>query len=357
MFLLSVLLFIVTGCVENAATDKKPLLTAADTAKTEPGNQTGADSQETAAPENDPRDESLAFKFFNAIEDFRQKVDENWYIKNAVTVKHKIIKYFNAYQSRLIVDYNAKRVRIDAKLKSDIAQAVEDAFAVDLKSSDSPIFSSEFKKGSAPFLLANLVKKPVSVDKMKIYLISNNDKPYYRVEIPFNDNIRVAEILFQKADPMLAIYAKKYGLPKSFMRAMAKTATSFNSLYYDSDGYKFGLFALGENHLIKEDDNEEISFLEMTDLEKNVDYAGRYFASLKNNQFKRIFDKDILEQLMVVSYVMGSDNLLHLYSRNKQQAVSIINSINGAKFYDDLIKKIPQSVKEFLDSYKQNLAK
>ena len=79
--------------------------------------------------------------------------------------------------------------------------------------------------------------------------------------------------------------------------------------------------------------------------------------TLKNNQFKRIFDKEILEQLMVVSYVMGSDNLLHMYSRNKQQAVSIINSINGAKFYDDLIKKIPQSVKEFLDSYKQNLAK
>ena len=119
-------------------------------------------------------------------------------------------------------------------------------------------------------MLSGLVKKPDSIDKIKIYTISNNDKPYYRVEIPFNENIKVTNILFQKADPLLAIYAKKYGLPRNFMQAMARTATSFNSLYYDSDGYKFGLFAIGENQIVKEDDNEEISFLELTDLEKNI---------------------------------------------------------------------------------------
>lgn len=290
---------------------------------------------------------NFSYIFNKDTEYFRQKVSDEWGLTYSLSNQNKIVKYVDDYNGRIIVDYEKKQLRIDVKDKEDFKKVMNKAFSLNLSIKDTDIFSSDFKKGKAPYLLEGLVKK--TEDLSTPTFIENSGKSYYRIEMNFIENVDTSAVLSGKIDKLLSIYAKKSRISKEFLGAMAKLLSGYNSFYYDETGYKFGLFALGENEIITE--NDEINYKDLLDLEGNIIFAIRYFNDLKDGQFKRVFDNNVLEMSMAVSYFMGVDNYLKLFAINKQQASIIINSINADKFYDELSKRLPESAKAFLDSY------
>lgn len=309
-------------------------------------------SKTSVMAKEDDNENSFSYRFNNDTEDFRQKVDKEWGLKYSVTNQNKIVKYMDNYKSRIIVDYEKKQLRIDVKNKEDLEKEINNAFLMNLSIKTTDVFSGDFSKGAGPYLLDGLIKKP-EITPSSVFM-NNSGKSYYRIEINFIENVDVNAILHGKADKLITIYAKKSRISKEFLFAMAKMLSTYNSFYYDDLSYKFGLFALGENEIITENDEEKVSYTDLMDLEGNIIFATRYFNDLKNGQFKRIFDNEVLEMSMVLAYFMGADNYLKLFAKNKQQAVSIINSINSDRFYNELVKRLPLPAKEFLDNYRNN---
>ncbi|OPZ79128.1 MAG: Endo-type membrane-bound lytic murein transglycosylase A precursor [Alphaproteobacteria bacterium ADurb.Bin438] len=291
------------------------------------------------------------------IDVFKESVDKNWGLKHSLTNKTKIVKYLNNYSARVLVDYENKKVKFDAKLKDELMGVIDNAFLMSLSSEDFDLFSGDFvshENKKSILLLQGLIEKPK--DDSNVILINNNGKPYYRVETSFvKEDVRA--ILKTRADKSLNEVAKQTKLPKNFLETFIKLSSNYNSYAYDEMNQRFGLFQLGLNEIVSQEVVSEEEILDKIDYKKafclqgNSEFAINYFNDLKNNEFKRIYDKEVLEYSIIVSYYMGTDSYLRLFSRNKQQAVSIINAINADKFYNELNKKLPLKVKEYLENF------
>jgi len=140
--------------------------------------------------------------------------------------------------------------------------------------------------------------------------------------------------------------ARKYNIENKLIKSIIYAESSGNP-YAKSNSNAIGLMQIKPSSAGVEiyrlnGKKGQPSIQELYNPKINIDMGTAYIRLLQKKLFG-IRNKDVMKYAMIVSYVNGVSALLKIFSKNRQEAISIINTMTTKTFSEYVKKNIQQN--------------
>lgn len=308
-------------------------------------------------------------EYDNLMALLRGEVGKTWgkdEIKVA-TRKH-YVKYTENYQSRAIVDFDTGEITVETVDETNPAASLKNAIVTTLLTPNDPratdLFTASAVKLSSerePYLLGLVqdargrpVATPEQAESFADHLlagrgtraveISGGKKTatFVRFAMVSNFSHKQAE----KYRPLVERYAAQYKISPSLVYAIIKTESAFNP-FAVSSAPAYGLMQLvptsggREAYRVARGEDGVPSKQHLFDPKNNIELGVTYLGILTFKQLERVENSTAREYCVISAYNTGPSNVLKAFSKNKDEAVNIINSLQPPEIYQRLRTKLP----------------
>lgn len=297
------------------------------------------------------------------------EVGKEWGGGEVVTPGNKrYVKYTQNYKSRAIVEFDRGRVTVETLDTGNPALSLRSAIITTLLTPDDPrgvdMYSDRaVPLGGKPYLHGMVVdhrgRHIDTAARAEAYAdhllarqaqhrqiqVEGKRKPVLFVQIPMvanHQNIRAKQY-----EPLVDRYARQFEVSKSLIFAIMQTESSFNP-YAVSTAPAYGLMQLVPStagrdaySMVKGYDHtpsKEYLFIPDNNIELGTAYINildrRYLAAISNPLSR--------EYCVIAAYNGGAGSVLNMFSKNRQEAVRIINSLSPADVFARLRDEHPR---------------
>jgi len=285
-------------------------------------------------------------------DNFHKQVSNLWgNTDNAFSTNYRYIKYTNDYRSRSIIDFKKNSVRIETL---DNQQYLKQAIEYTLLAPEQPKYTDFYSsytsevKGT-PFLYQQVkdndgktIKWHWRASRYANYLIKHKRK-----QVTINGN-NVNTVTFKLTANHTAIRAKRYqsqisqsarryNIDKNIVTAMINVDSLFNPYALSRNG-RIGLMQISDS--IGQDvfhQQKKYPFKPqpnwLFDNSNNLDIGISYLDLLNKQYLKKIKNPKSRYYAMLASYIAGPQNMLQTFSKNKNEALTIINGLSSYEVY------------------------
>jgi len=292
----------------------------------------------------------------NTLQDnYRSQVASLWGdTNNALSSNYRYIKYTNDYRSRAIIDFKQGTVRVETLEQQNSLQYLKQAIEYTLLAPEQPLYTDFYTSYAAeikglPFLYQQVkdhdgkaVKWHWRATRYASYLIKHK-----RQQVTINGNnahsVTFAlannhtQIRKQRYQTLINQTAQRYKIDKNIVTAMIQVDSLFNPYALSSSG-RIGLMQISSS--IGQDvfhQQKKYPFKPQPNWlfnnNNNLDIGSSYLTLLDKQYLKEINNPKSRYYAMLASYIAGPQNMLQTFSKNKKEALIIINSLSSYEVY------------------------
>lgn len=300
------------------------------------------------------------------LETLQQQVAQQWGSGNVLTSgKKQFVKYSDNYKSRGDMDFTGGKVVVEtvdqANPKARLKEAIITTLLTPLNADDPNLFSDRRIDYDGPYLLSGQVKDqdgvpvkwPWRANRYAEWLVNHrveqveeNGQLVYRVEIPLIDNH--VQVRGHRYERLVRQASERYQISEPLIYAIMETESSFNP-YATSHIPAYGLMQVvpataGRDvfqRIKKRHDQPTRDYL--FNPANNIDTGTAYLSILRDNYLNKIRNSTAREYAMISGYNGGAGNVLRTFSRNRTQAVEMINRLSPEQVYQKLRHDHPSS--------------
>ena len=317
---------------------------------------------------HDIRDARRQFKKLVAL--LRGEVSKEWGNDEVLTPSNKrYVKYTQNYKSRAIVQFDAGQVTVETLDQKAPGRSLRSAIVTTLLTPDDPravdLYSARTVKLSGrPYLYGlvedqrghpidtparaeafadHLLKQPPQVREVRT---AQGTKRVRYVRIPMVNDYQNRQA--ERYAPLVDKYAQRYGVSKSLVFAVIKTESSFNP-FAVSTAPAYGLMQLvpatGGRDAYRRvkgyDHTPSKEYLFIAD--HNIQLGTAYLGIIDHDYLGQIRNPVSREYCTIAAYNGGAGNVLRVFSRDRDQAVSVINRLSPSEVYRRLRQQHPRA--------------
>jgi len=286
---------------------------------------------------------------------YRHEVSSLWgNSHDAFSTNYRYVKYTNAYRSRAIIDFKQGTVRVDTLEQQNSQQYLKQAIEYTLLAPAQPkytdfynSYTSEIK--GTPFLYqqvkdndGKVMKWHWRASRYANYLIKHkrkqltiNDRPVSSVSFALTSDH--TQIRKQRYQPLINQAALHHKIDKNIVTAMIQVDSRFNPYALSRNG-RIGLMQISSS--IGEDvfhQQKKYPFKPQPNWlfnnANNLDIGSSYLNLLDKQYLKDIRNPKSRYYAMLASYIAGPQNMLQTFSKNKKEAINIINGLSSYEVY------------------------
>jgi len=312
----------------------------------------------------------------------RGEVEKEWGKGDTLTPSNKrYVKYTHNYKSRAIINFENGLIQVETldeqapqkNLKNAIVTTLltpNDPRSVDLYSAKQVKLTGEpYLYGLVKDLQGQLITSPQQAEQFADYLVHNRSqigkiqqqKPKYFVNFHMVKNH--SHIQAQRIKPLVDIYAQQFKVSKSLVYAVIKTESAFNP-YAVSSSPAYGLMQIvpttaGRDTFRKVKGYDHIPSKEYLFNSANNIELGTAYLNILDRQYLGAIQHPITREYCTISaYNGGAGNVLRMFSKNRDKAINIINSLTPSKVYQKLRHEHPRDetrryLRKVLDARKE----
>lgn len=298
------------------------------------------------------------------------KAGEKWGKKEAkVPTKKQFVKYTQNYMSRAVVDFDQGEVIVETLDVRDPAGSLQNAIVTTLLTPDDPrsvdLFSDKavtLSSDEEPYLKGLVVNEkgqaiadPKAAEAFAQYLIKekqeqrsvdvdgkNKNAAFVKIAMVSNFSNKQA----QKYSKMVDKYAAQYKISPSLVYAVIRTESNFNP-YAVSPVPAYGLMQLvpssgGRDAYRRATGNDGIPSKEyLFDANNNIELGAAYVNVLAFNYLEMVQNEVSREYCVISAYNTGAGNVLKTFSKDRTEAVNMINRKSPSEVYAKLRADLP----------------
>lgn len=287
--------------------------------------------------------------------DYRSEVTNLWGdSSNAFSSNYRYVKYTNDYRSRAIIDFEQGTVRVETLEQQNNQQYLKQAIEYTLLAPQQPkytdfynSYTSEIK--GTPFLYqqvkdndGKVMKWHWRASRYANYLIKHKRKQVtvngnQITSVSFALSSNHTQIRQQRYQAQINQAAQRYNIDKNVVTAMIQVDSLFNPYALNSQG-RIGLMQISSS--IGQDvfhQQKKYPFKPqpnwLFNTNNNLDIGSSYLNLLDKQYLKAINNPKSRYYAMLASYIAGPQNMLQTFSKNKKEALSIINDLSSYEVY------------------------
>ncbi|WP_017222782.1 murein transglycosylase domain-containing protein [Moritella dasanensis] len=287
--------------------------------------------------------------------DYRSEVTNLWGdSSNAFSSNYRYVKYTNDYRSRAIIDFEQGTVRVETLEQQNSQQYLKQAIEYTLLAPQQPkytdfynSYTSEIK--GTPFLYQQVkdndgkaMKWHWRASRYANYLIKHKRKQVtvngnQITSVSFTLSSNHTKIRQQRYQAQINQAAQRYKIDKNVVTAMIQVDSLFNPYALNSQG-RIGLMQISSS--IGQDvfhQQKKYPFKPqpnwLFNTNNNLDIGSSYLNLLDKQYLKAINNPKSRYYAMLASYIAGPQNMLQTFSKNKKEALSIINDLSSYEVY------------------------
>lgn len=308
-------------------------------------------------------------EYDNLVALLRGEVGKTWGKKEVkiATPKH-YVKYTQNYQSRAIVNFDSGEITVETVDENNAVASLRNATVTTLLTPDDPratdLFSDSAVKLSSdrqPYLLGLVldtrgrpIATPEQAEAFAGQLLAGRGTRTVAVDggaktstfVKFAMVSNFAHRQAQRYRPLVDRYAAQYKVSPSLIYAIIKTESNFNP-FAVSSAPAYGLMQLvpasggREGWRIAKGEDGIPSKHYLFEPENNIELGVAYLNILSFKQLERVENPIAREYCVISAYNTGPSNVLRAFSKNKDEAVNIINSLQPPEIYQRLRAQLP----------------
>lgn len=304
---------------------------------------------------------SIRRNFNQLIALLQGHVEKEWGRDETILAsKHRYVKYTQNYQSRAMIDFDQGLITVETLEQKHPLTSLENAVITTLLTPEDPravdLYTDRtIKLTGTPYLYGlvrdhhqRLVNNPATAEAYAKYMVTNQSrsrnlkqsaKTVHSVQFRMvndHENIRA-----RRYASMVEQYSKHYGLSRSLVYAIIKTESNFNP-YAVSNAPAYGLMqivptAAGRDayrHTRGVDRIPSSDYL--FDSRNNIELGTAYLHLINDRYLAGIRNPVSREYSTIAAYNTGSGNVLKAFSRDREQAIHIINTMQPSQVYKRL---------------------
>jgi membrane-bound lytic murein transglycosylase C len=371
------------ACQTTGSTSPYQVLDAVNTARSAANIARAGDPQQAVkqalkrradAYERDPRllladAKRVKREYDNLVALLRGEVGKTWGKKEVkiATPKH-YVKYTQNYQSRAIVNFDSGEITVETVDENNAVASLRNAIVTTLLTPDDPratdLFSDSAVKLSSdrqPYLLGLVLDargRPIATPAQaeafagqmlagrgtRTVAVDGGEKTSTFVKFAMVSNF--AHRQAQRYRPLVDRYAAQYKVSPSLIYAIIKTESNFNP-FAVSSAPAYGLMQLvpasggREGWRIAKGEDGIPSKHYLFEPENNIELGVAYLNILSFKQLERVENPIAREYCVISAYNTGPSNVLRAFSKNKDEAVNVINSLQPPEIYQRLRAQLP----------------
>ncbi|MFT5806259.1 MAG: membrane-bound lytic murein transglycosylase C [Moritella dasanensis] len=287
--------------------------------------------------------------------DYRSEVTNLWGdSSNAFSSNYRYVKYTNDYRSRAIIDFEQSSVRVETLEQQNNQQYLKQAIEYTLLAPQQPkytdfynSYTSEIK--GTPFLYQQVkdndgkaMKWHWRASRYANYLIKHKRKQVtvngnQITSVSFALSSNHTQIRQQRYQAQINQAAQRYKIDSNVITAMIQVDSLFNPYALNSHG-RIGLMQISSS--IGQDvfhQQKKYPFKPqpnwLFNTNNNLDIGSSYLNLLDKQYLKAINNPKSRYYAMLASYIAGPQNMLQTFSKNKKEALSIINDLSSYEVY------------------------
>ncbi|MDX2322087.1 MAG: murein transglycosylase domain-containing protein [Moritella sp.] len=286
---------------------------------------------------------------------YRNQVTNLWgNSSNAFSSNYRYIKYTNDYRSRAIIDFKQGHVRVETLAQENSLQYLKQAIEYTLLAPQQPMYTDFYTSYAAeikglPFLYqqvkdsdGKVIKWHWRATRYANYLIQHKRK---QVTINGNSVNSVTfaltsnhtKVRMQRYQAKINQAAQRYDIDPNIVTAMIQVDSLFNP-YALTSSNRIGLMQISDS--IGQDvfhQQKKYPFKPqpnwLFDNSNNLDIGVSYLNLLDKQYLKDINNPKSRYYAMLASYIAGPKNMLQTFSKNKKEALKIINGLSSYEVY------------------------
>ncbi|MFI8417947.1 membrane-bound lytic murein transglycosylase MltC [Serratia sp. NPDC078593] len=297
---------------------------------------------------------------------FAHNIENIWGLSEVLIAGPKdYVKYTDRYLTRSHINFDAGTITFETISPTDPAASLRKAIVTTLLMGDDPgsvdLYSdaNDIQISKEPFLYGQVLDnngEPIRwewrASHFADYLVQNKlQKRTSGLHVIYSVTVQlVPNHLDKRAHkylPMIRQAAVKYGVEESLILAIMQTESSFNP-YAVSRSDALGLMQVMQHTAGKDvfklrgkGGTPSRSYL--FDPANNIDTGTAYLAILQNNYLGGIQNPTSRRYAVITAYNGGAGSVLRVFSKDRTQAVSIINGLQPGDVFTTLTSKHPAS--------------
>ncbi|OGI41345.1 MAG: hypothetical protein A2140_10615 [Candidatus Muproteobacteria bacterium RBG_16_62_13] len=371
------------ACQTTGSSSPYQVLDAVNTARSAANIARAGDPQQAVkqalkrradAYERDPRllladAKRVKREYDNLVALLRGEVGKTWGKKEVkiATPKH-YVKYTQNYQSRAIVNFDSGEITVETVDENNAVASLRNAIVTTLLTPDDPratdLFSDSAVKLSSdrqPYLLGLVldargrpIATPAQAEAFAGQLLAGRGTRTVEVDggektstfVKFTMASNFAHRQAEKYRALVNRYAQQYRISPSLVFAIIKTESGFNP-FAVSSAPAYGLMQLvpasggREGWRIAKGEDGIPSKHYLFEPENNIELGVAYLNILSFKQLERVENPIAREYCVISAYNTGPSNVLRAFSKNKDEAVNVINSLQPPEIYQRLRAQLP----------------
>jgi len=292
----------------------------------------------------------------NTLKDnYRQQVSDLWGdSEQSFSSNFRYIKYTNDYRSRSIIDFQQGSVRVETLAQPNSQQYLKQAIEYTLLAPERPKYTDFYTSYSSevkgnPFLYLQVrdndgkaIKWHWRASRYANYLIKHKRKQITMNgrsvdAVTFTLTANHTKVRMQRYQAQIKQSAQRYGIDNNIVIAMIQVDSLFNPYALNRHG-RIGLMQISDS--IGQDvfhQQKKYPFKPQPNWlfnnDNNLDIGISYVNLLDKQYLKKISNPKSRYYATLASYIAGPQNMLQTFSKNKNEALSIINGLSSYEVY------------------------
>ena len=308
-------------------------------------------------------------EYDNLMALLRGEVGKTWGKKEVrVATPKRYVKYTQNYQSRAIVNFDTGEIMVETVDETNPMVSLKNAIATTLLTPNDPratdLFTDTAVKLSSdhePYLLGlvqdargRAIATPEQAESFADQLLAgrgtrtvevgSGEKTATFVKFAMVSNF--AHRQAQRYRPLVDRYAAQYKVSPSLIYAIIKTESNFNP-FAVSSAPAYGLMQLvptsggREAFRVAKGEDGIPSKQYLFEPGNNIELGVAYLNVLTFKQLERVENPIAREYCVISAYNTGPSNVLRAFSKNKDDAVNMINGLQPPEIYQRLRANLP----------------
>lgn len=295
------------------------------------------------------------------IQNLDAGTEQIWGLNEILFEPTETVKYSDNYRTRALINFAEGKIRFET-VNEEYFVALQQEIMFTLLMNESPkdsfLYDTYIPVNSSrpPFFVNQIVDnngQPVrtyeQAQDYAYYLIGNdvrtrkleNGKLVYYIDMTLLKNhLSVRANTYR---PLIYKWANEYDIEPRLIFSIMEIESAFNPFAISRSG------AIGLMQIVPRTAGTDIfrtlgytgqpSQEYLFDPNNNIQGGTLYFSLLKNIYLAGITDPTSMRYMMITSYNAGAGGTLSIFSRNREEAIRIINSMTPQEVYDYIVTR------------------